>query len=222
MRRTRLEQRERAAGSQRFTSTRGEQRGRTAVQDRLGGGHGDDEVGLDEGRVDAQLHVAGTSEIDEVLGFGVVDDHAAAEPPPELRRHEQADLARGRAAQQSARDEDRHLLHAEPVQLVRDRSDRLVAGAELHARESGGTAARSRSWPCRLASRAARAAALRAERPAHRERRHRRPRARVRPATVAARRRREPVSATTMRASASSGTRVTCCGAPPPRRVRAR
>ena len=87
---------------------------------------------------------------------------------------------------------------------------------------SAATAARSRSWPCRPAGRAARAGGRRAGRRVRREPQQRRPRAgSVRP-SVAEGRRRHPTSATTMRASARSGTRVTCCGAPPPRRARVR
>ena len=60
-------------------------------------------------------------------------EHEPAEPPPELGRHEQPDLARRRAAEQAAGHEDGHLPHTAAVELVRDGGDRLVARAVLDA-----------------------------------------------------------------------------------------
>ena len=149
LRRARLEQRQRARGAQRLAAARGEQRGRAAVQHGLGGGDGDDEIGLDERRVDAQRHVAGLAELDEVVGLGVVHDHAALEATAELGRDEQADLARRRAPQQAAGDEDRHLCDAEAVELVDDRGDRHRAAGRAAPPGSAATAARSRPSLCR-------------------------------------------------------------------------
>ena len=133
--RARLEQRERARGAQRLAAARREQRRRAAVQHRLRGGHRDDEIGLDERRVDAERTLPACAELDEVVGLGVVDDHAAPEAPAELGRHEQADLARRRPPQQAARDEDRHLRDAEPLELVDDGRDRVVPRPVLRRRD---------------------------------------------------------------------------------------
>ena len=116
----------RPIAAQRLAAAGLEQRGRPAVQHGLRGGHGHDQVGLDERARDAQRHRPGRADLDEVLGLGVVDDHAPAEAPPELGRDEEPDLARRRPPQEPARDEDRHLPNAEPLQLVDRRRDRLV------------------------------------------------------------------------------------------------
>ena len=101
----------------------------------LGRGRRDDEVGLDERPVDAERDVAGDAEVGHVLGLRVVHQHAALEAPPELGRDEQPDLARGRAPEEAAGDEDRHPLDAEALELVADRGDHLVSRADLGRRD---------------------------------------------------------------------------------------
>ena len=131
----RLEQREGACGAQRVPAARREEGGRASVQHRLGRGRGHDEVGLDERLVDAERDVAGDAEVRHVLRLRVVHEHAALEPPPELGRDEQPDLARGRAPEEAAGDEDRHTLDAEAIELVADRRDHLVPRADLCRRD---------------------------------------------------------------------------------------
>ena len=129
-----------------------EQRRRPAVQDGLGGGHRHDEVGLDERPVDRERDAARASELDEIVGLGVVDDHPAAEAPPELGRDEQADLARRRPPLQPAGDEDRHAARRRAAR-ARRRRPRSPRGAGRRPRPgSAATAARSRASPCRPAS----------------------------------------------------------------------
>ena len=90
------------------------------MEDGLRGRDGDDEVGLDERRVDAQGDVAVVAEVDEVVRLGVVHEDASFEPTPEVRRNEDPDLPRRRPAREAARDQDRDLLHAEADELVGD------------------------------------------------------------------------------------------------------
>ena len=92
---------------------------------------GHDEVGLHQRPVDAKHDVAGNTDVDEILRLGVVHEHATLEPPTEVGWHEQPDLAWARAAEEPARDEDRHPLHAEALELVADRRDQLVPRPEM-------------------------------------------------------------------------------------------
>ncbi len=87
----------------------------------------DDEIGLDERGGEAEREPGERLERDELLALDVVDDQPAAEAPAELGRHKQPDLARRGAAAEPARDEDRHVGDAEPVELVDGRGDRLLA-----------------------------------------------------------------------------------------------
>ena len=82
--------------------------------------------------VDPQRHVGRLAEFDEVFGLGVVHDHAPAEPASELRRHEQPDLAWSRAAKQAARHQDRDLVAPKRSSSSETASDRLVARPDLH------------------------------------------------------------------------------------------
>ena len=103
------------------------------MQNRLGSGHRDDQVGLDERRVHAERDVALLPELDEIFGLRVVHDHAALEAPPEVGRHERPDLTRRGAAHQAARDEDGRPADAEALELLCDRRDRGVARADLNS-----------------------------------------------------------------------------------------
>ena len=87
-RRRRRAERLRAAGA--------EQRARAAVQDGLGRGHADDEVGLGEAPVDAQRRAADVAELDEVVRLGVVhlDPAVEAARVPRARRGPRARAAR--------------------------------------------------------------------------------------------------------------------------------
>ncbi len=159
LRRARLEERHGARGPQRLAPARLQERRRPAVQHRLRRGHGDDEVGLDERAVDRDGGVPQLPELDEVVALGVVDDHAAAEAPPELGRDEQADLAWARPPVEAARDEDRHAGDAEPHELVCGRGDRILPrvvgrGRDRQRRlldDERGRAAAAREVPERLA-----------------------------------------------------------------------
>ena len=74
---------------------RAEQRGGPAVEHGLGRGHDDDDVGLDERRVDAQRHAARPPELDEVGVLDVVDLDPAVEAARELGRDERAPARAG-------------------------------------------------------------------------------------------------------------------------------
>ncbi len=105
------------------------------MQHRLRRRHRHDQVGLDQRRIDPERHGADPADVDEIVGLGVVHDHAAAETPPELGRNEEPDVARRGSPQQPARDENRHVGDSEPVELVGDGSDRLVPRADLNTRD---------------------------------------------------------------------------------------
>ena len=103
-----FEQRRRAACAHRLGRCAAQERRGPACDHRLGCGNRHDEIGLDQRARDAQRHVAGRSELDQVLGLGVVDDHLSAEAPPEVGAEEQADLARRQPLVEPGGDGDRH------------------------------------------------------------------------------------------------------------------
>ncbi len=115
-----LEQRPRAGCPQRIHASSAEERGGPAVHDRLGRGHDDDGVCVDESAVDPKRHVPDRAEVDELRILDVVDDDAPAEPPPELGADEQPRLAGPRPLREPARDEERLRLarHARAHELV--------------------------------------------------------------------------------------------------------
>src|SRR5581483_5011641 len=124
----RLEQRRRPGGPHRLGRGAAKEGGGASRHDRLGGGHRDHEVGLDQRRRDPQRDGAGGAEGDEVLRLRVVHDHPAAEAAAELGAEEQADLPRGEALLEAGRDEHGEPLDAERLELVDGRGDRLLAG----------------------------------------------------------------------------------------------
>ena len=98
------------------------------MQDALGRGDGDDEVGLDERGGDADAGCpASVAELDELLALGVVDDQPPAEAPAELGRRR---AARSRAARAGGR----------------ARSRRGSSRARRRARSSSSTVAAIASW----------------------------------------------------------------------------
>ena len=158
LRRARLEQRQCPAGAERLAAARRQQCGGAAVQHRLGRRHRDDEVGLDERRIDAQRHVRRR-----------VRGRRDRRPRRRARSRARGNAAgtrvaragRSRAALSVAT--ARRRRGSSPGGLragrARRRQRRSPRGAGRTARPgSAATAARSRSSQCRRASRAPRAA----------------------------------------------------------------
>ena len=102
----RLEERIRVGGAKRLRSCGGEERSRPAVQNRLGGGDRDDQVGLDQSGMDAKRHAAHLAEVDEVRVLDVVHLDLSVKPPPELGRDELLKLALAGSSREPSRDED--------------------------------------------------------------------------------------------------------------------
>ena len=95
-----------------------------AVQDGLGGGDGEHEIGLHESRMDASLAGDG----DERVVLGVVDDDSPAERPG-LRRGENAfEVALAEPASEPARHEDglAFVRHAAALELRHGHGDRRL------------------------------------------------------------------------------------------------
>ena len=105
------------------------------MDDRLGGRHDHDEIGLHEGAIDARFGAVGESERDEI-GIGrVVDDHAPAEVPCLRRRQQALELASPESTAETAGDEDRLTLvgDAERRQLVEHGRERVGSRIDLRA-----------------------------------------------------------------------------------------
>ena len=116
-----------------------EQRAGAAVKDGLGGRDAEDEVGLEQQRVDAQRRPSGIADVDEVGRLGVVHLDPAVEAA--ARTTARAALrARGcpalRLSPPATRIVWRVVGHAEPLQLV-DRGGERVPGAGRRARPAG-------------------------------------------------------------------------------------
>ena len=100
------------------------------MQHRLGGRHDDDEIRLDERRVDAcRAHR------DEPGILGVVHGHVTVEAAREVGRDERRELPLPGAAREPTGDEDRLVpaRHAEPLELVHRGSDRELPRVALCA-----------------------------------------------------------------------------------------
>ena len=78
------------------------------MQDGLGRGDADDEVGLDEqARVDPERRAARVADVDEVVRLGVVHLDPAVEAARERRRDQRLELALPGPPVEPAGDEDR-------------------------------------------------------------------------------------------------------------------
>ena len=131
----RLEQRVRRRRAQRLGAAGAEECGGAAVENGLGGGDTEDEIGLDQERVDAQRRPAGVADVDEVGCLGVVDLDPAVEAPGERRREQRLELALARPPVEPAGDEDRlaRRRDAEPLELVDRCGERIPAGIARRA-----------------------------------------------------------------------------------------
>ena len=147
-----------------------EEGARPTMDDRLGGRHDDDEIGLHEGAIDARFGAVGERERDEIGIGGVVDDHAPAEVPCLRRRQQALELASPESTAETAGDEDRLPLasDAERRQLVEHGRERLGSRIDLRAgqRQRGGLDDDGDATALRQPAR--RAARPRAESAAHR------------------------------------------------------
>ena len=110
-----------------------------AVQHRLRGADGDDEIGLEERAVDAQWNRADLSELDRLRVLRVVDADRAREPAREARRHDPQVLERAAvgAAHQPGRDEKGLALGRNPgsLELRGGCLERFLARILLRSRE---------------------------------------------------------------------------------------
>ena len=119
----------------RLRVARSEEGARPTMDDRLGGRHDHDEIGLHEGAIDARFGAVGERERDEI-GIGrVVDDHAPAEVPCLRRRQQALELASPESTAETAGDEDRLPLagDAECRQLVEHGRERIGSRIDLRA-----------------------------------------------------------------------------------------
>ena len=119
----------------RLRVARSEEGARPTMDDRLGGRHDHDEIGLHEGAIDARFGAVGERERDEIGIGGVVDDHAPAEVPCLRRRQQALELASPESTAETAGDEDRLPLarDAERRQLVEHGRERLGSRIDLRA-----------------------------------------------------------------------------------------
>ena len=130
-----------------------------AVQDGLGRGHGDDEIGLDERGGDPERPARDRAELDEVARprrRGRSAGRGSGGGTPAARG------ARSRAARGAGRGRRRRGSSRARRRAARAprRSPRSPPGAgRARTRAPAGAASRSRPWPCRRASRARPAAA---------------------------------------------------------------
>src|SRR5205807_7603313 len=92
----------------------------SAVQDGLGGGDDDDDVGLDECRMDAKRNAGVVVELDEVVAFDVVDLYVTVEPTGKLVRHQVSDELVSGSPRETARNEEGLIAAcaAEPLELL--------------------------------------------------------------------------------------------------------
>ena len=134
---SRLEQRVRRRRAQRLGAAGAEQGAGAAVEHGLGGGDAEDEIRLDEERVDAQRRSAGVSDVDEVGRLGVVHLDPAVKAAGERRREQRLELALAGSPVEPAGDEDRLARgrDAEPLQLVDRGGERVAARIAGRARK---------------------------------------------------------------------------------------
>ena len=119
-----------------------EQHAGPAVADGLGRAHRHHEVGLDEAAVDAQGHVPGRPDLDEVVGLDVVHLHAAAEAPREIGRDEQLQPVAARSRREPGGDEQGLALGRDPARD--ERLDRRLEGCAPRIAEHAGKRERGR------------------------------------------------------------------------------
>jgi hypothetical protein len=107
------------------------------MQDGLGGGDRHDEIGANEGGVDAKRDRAGNPDLDEILALGVMHFDVAVKASRELRGDQCLELLVTRAPCEPARDEQCLVAgrNAQPFELGNGRSDCTLAWVALCARQ---------------------------------------------------------------------------------------
>ena len=137
LRRRRLEQRVRARSAQHLWAGRADECRGTAVKHRLRRRDDDDEIGVDERRVDAQRHRTGGPELDEVVALDVVHLHVTMEAAGELRRDERLELLVSGPSREPARDEQRLVpsRDAQPLELRHRGGDRRLTRIAFGSRQ---------------------------------------------------------------------------------------
>ena len=101
------------------------------MEDRLGGGDAEDEVGLEQQWVDAQRRASGVADVDEVGRLGVVHLDPAVEAARERRGEQRLELALAGAPVEPAGDENRlaRRRDAQPLELADRGGERVAAGS---------------------------------------------------------------------------------------------